>query len=91
MVRETTLTVKDFIAPLFVKHGEGRKDEIASMPGQYQFSPDSIVKEADMRGWIDGNRVMMEMLTAIKRAGTDLILTYFAKEAAHLLRGQTQT
>ena len=47
MVRETTLTVKDFIAPLFVKHGEGRKDEIASMPGQYQFSPDSIVKEAE--------------------------------------------
>ncbi len=47
MVRETTLTVKDFVAPLFVKHGEGRKDEIASMPGQYQFSPDSIVKEAE--------------------------------------------
>ena len=47
MVRETTLSVKDFIAPLFVKHGEGRKDEITSMPGQYQFSPDSVVKEAE--------------------------------------------
>ncbi len=47
MVRETTLSVKDFIAPLFVKHGEGRKDEIASMPGQYQFSPDSVAKEAE--------------------------------------------
>jgi len=47
MVRETTLSVKDFIAPLFVKHGEGRKDEIVSMPGQYQFSPDSVVKEAE--------------------------------------------
>jgi porphobilinogen synthase len=45
MIRETTLSVKDFIAPLFVKHGEGRKDEIVSMPGQYQFSPDSIVNE----------------------------------------------
>ena len=47
MVRETNLSVKDFIAPLFVKYGEGRKDEIASMPGQYQFSPDSVVKEAE--------------------------------------------
>ena len=57
-----------------------------NMSGEY-----AMVKAADMRGWIDGNRVMMEMLTAIKRAGADLILTYFAKEAAHLLRGETQT
>jgi len=47
MVRETILSVKDFIAPLFVKHGEGRKDEINSMPGQYKFSPDSVVKETE--------------------------------------------
>ena len=47
MVRETNLSVKDFIAPLFVKYGKGRKDEITSMPGQYQFSPDSVVKEAE--------------------------------------------
>ncbi len=47
MVRETNLSVKDFIAPLFVKHGASRKDEITSMPGQYQFSPDSVVKEAE--------------------------------------------
>ena len=46
MVRETTLSVKDFIAPLFVKHGKGIKDPISSMPGQYQFSVDTIVKEA---------------------------------------------
>ena len=32
--------------------------------------------------WVDGERVMMEMLTGIKRAGADLILTYFAKEMA---------
>jgi porphobilinogen synthase len=37
-------------------------------------------------GWIDGPRVMMETLTAIKRAGADLILTYFAIEAAKALR-----
>ena len=47
MVRETSLTVKDFIAPLFVKHGQGIKDPISTMPGQYQFSVDTIVKEAE--------------------------------------------
>jgi porphobilinogen synthase len=36
-------------------------------------------------GWLDGPRVMMETLTAIKRAGADMILTYFAVEAAKLL------
>ena len=46
MVRETTLSVKDFIVPLFVKHGKGIMDPISSMPGQYQFSVDTIVKEA---------------------------------------------
>ena len=46
MVRETTLSVKDLICPLFVKQGRGRKDPIPSMPGQYQFSPDTLVKEA---------------------------------------------
>lgn len=47
MVRESTLSVKDFISPLFVKHGHGKKDPIPSMPGQYQFSVDTIVKEAE--------------------------------------------
>ncbi len=45
----------------------------------------SMVKAAEMKGWIDGKRAMMEMLTSIKRAGADLIVTYFAKEAARLL------
>jgi porphobilinogen synthase len=45
----------------------------------------SMVKAAGKMGWIDEKRVMMEMLTGIKRAGADLILTYFAKEAARLL------
>lgn len=46
MVRETTLSVKDFIAPLFVRPGKAKKDPISSMPGQYQFSVDTVVKEA---------------------------------------------
>ena len=42
----------------------------------------SMVKAAAERGWIDGTRVMNEILTSIKRAGADLIITYFAVEAA---------
>lgn len=45
----------------------------------------SMIKAASKLGWIDGEQVMMEALTAIKRAGADLILTYFAKEAAKRL------
>ncbi len=44
----------------------------------------AMVHAAAQKGWIDGERVMLEMLTAIKRAGADLILTYFAREAARL-------
>jgi porphobilinogen synthase len=47
MVRETTLSVKDFIYPLFVKHGQNKKDPIPSMPGQYQFSVDMIAEEVE--------------------------------------------
>ncbi len=46
----------------------------------------SMIKAAAKLGWIDGERAMMESLVAIKRAGADIILTYFAKEAAALLR-----
>ncbi len=45
----------------------------------------SLVKAAGKLGWIDEKRVMMEILTSIKRAGADLILTYFAKDAAKIL------
>ena len=45
----------------------------------------AMVKAADEKGWIDGTRIMMEILTSIKRAGADLILTYFAKEVAYVL------
>ena len=45
MVRETSLSTKDFIYPMFVKHGEGIKDPISSMPGQYHFSIDRITVE----------------------------------------------
>jgi porphobilinogen synthase len=47
----------------------------------------SIVKAGEKLGWVDGNRLMMEILVSIRRAGADLILTYAAKEAAKALRG----
>jgi porphobilinogen synthase len=46
----------------------------------------AMVKATDQRGWIKGEEVMMEMLLSIKRAGADIILTYFAKDAAKILK-----
>ncbi|HVR73932.1 MAG TPA: porphobilinogen synthase [Planctomycetota bacterium] len=47
----------------------------------------SMVKAAAERGWIDGQRVLMEILTSIRRAGADIIITYHAREAAAAFRG----
>ena len=46
----------------------------------------SMVKAAAQLGWIDEQRVALEILTSIKRAGADLILTYFARDAAKWLQ-----
>jgi porphobilinogen synthase len=46
----------------------------------------SMIKAGEKMGWLDGKKVMMETLTAIKRAGADLILTYFAMEAARAIQ-----
>ena len=45
----------------------------------------AMIKAAAANGWIDGERVMMESLLSMKRAGADIIITYFAKEVARLL------
>ncbi len=47
----------------------------------------SMIKAAGQQGWIDEPRIMLEILFAIRRAGADMILTYFAKDAARLLQG----
>ena len=62
--------------------------DIASIPvAAYQVSGEySMIKATAQQGWIDESTVMMESLLSIKRAGADLILTYFAKEAAQLLK-----
>ena len=62
------------------------REEIDLPVAAYNVSGEfSMIKAAEKMGWIEGSRVMMETLTAIKRAGADLILTYFALEAAEAL------
>lgn len=62
------------------------KTELNMPTAAYQVSGEySMIKAAGQLDWIDAERVMMESLVAIKRAGADMILTYFAKEAAKLL------
>ncbi|HEX2717081.1 MAG TPA: porphobilinogen synthase [Gemmatimonadaceae bacterium] len=54
----------------------------------YQVSAEyAMIQAAAERGWIDGERVMLDSLLAIRRAGADIVITYFATRAAPLLRG----
>ncbi|MFQ3589758.1 MAG: porphobilinogen synthase, partial [Chloracidobacterium sp.] len=61
--------------------------EFSDVPiAAYQVSGEyAMVRAAAERGWIDGDRVMLEILLAIRRAGADVIFTYFAKAAASQL------
>ncbi len=62
------------------------KDEFGYPTAAYHVSGEySMLKAAALQGWIDEERAMMECLTAIKRAGADIIITYYAREAARLL------
>ena len=63
-----------------VKERFGRPTAAYHVSGEY-----SMIKAAAARGWIDEPRVMMETLTAIRRAGADIIITYYAREAARML------
>jgi porphobilinogen synthase len=64
-----------------------RAREMAGVPvAAYSVSGEyAMLKAADERGWLDGRAAMLEALTSIRRAGADLILTYFAREAAEAL------
>ena len=63
------------------------KQEFGMPTAAYQVSGEyAMIKAAASNGWLDEERIMVESLTAIKRAGADLILTYFAKNMAKLLR-----
>ncbi len=62
------------------------KEEFRMPTAAYQVSGEySMIKAAGKLGWIDEERVMLESLIAIKRAGADMILTYFAKDVAKIL------
>jgi porphobilinogen synthase len=63
-----------------VKQAFGLPTAAYHVSGEY-----AMVKAAAERGWVDGERVMLELLTGVRRAGADLVVTYFAREAASLL------
>ena len=93
-LREIALDVEEGADIIMVKPALPYLDIIAAARAEmllpvaaYQVSGEySMIKAAANAGWLDESRAMMESLLSIKRAGADLILTYFAKDAARLLR-----
>ncbi len=63
------------------------KEKFAYPTAAYNVSGEySMIKAAALQGWLDENRVMLESLISIKRAGADMIITYFAKDLARLIQ-----
>ena len=92
-IREITLDVAEGADIIMVKPAlayldviRRAKEEFDLPLAAYNVSGEfAMVKAAAQRGWIDGERAMLESLTAIRRAGADMIITYFAPEVAPLL------
>lgn len=92
-LREITLDVEEGADIVMVKPALAYLDVIRRVKEEfdlplaaYNVSGEySMIKAAAQMGWLDEELIMMEVLTAIKRAGADIIITYFAKEAAKLL------
>ncbi len=93
-VREATMDVEEGADIIMVKPALPYLDIIFRIRNEidlpiaaYNVSGEfAMIKAAAERGWIDGEKVMMETLLSIKRAGADMIITYFALEAAKFLR-----
>jgi porphobilinogen synthase len=93
-LREATLDVDEGADILIVKPAVAYLDIIARLRDEfdlpiaaYHVSGEyAMIKAAGANGWIDESRVMAETLLSIKRAGADIIITYFAKDMAKLLR-----
>jgi len=93
-MKEAALDVEEGADILMVKPALPYLDILVQLAGEfdlplaaYQVSGEySMIKAAAQNGWVEEDAVMLESLTAIKRAGADLILTYFAKQAAGLLK-----
>ena len=92
-LREATLDMEEGADIIMVKPAlayldviQRLKQEIDLPIAAYNVSGEyAMIKAADKLGWMDGTRVMMETLLSIKRAGADMILTYFALDAARAL------
>lgn len=95
-IREVTMDIEEGADIIMVKPALSYLDiiyrvreEIDLPIAAYSVSGEfSMIKAAEKMGWIDGKKVMMETLVSIKRAGADMILTYFAMEAAKVLKEQ---
>ncbi len=93
-LREATLDVDEGADILMVKPAMAYLDIISRLHDEfdlpiaaYHVSGEyAMIKAAAQNGWIDGDQVMAETLLSIKRAGADIIITYFAKDMARLLR-----
>jgi len=93
-IREMTLDVEEGADIIMVKPAlpyldiiRRAREEFELPIAAYNVSGEfAMIKAAAKQGWIDGEKAMMESLTAIKRAGADIIITYFAPEAAKLLQ-----
>ena len=94
-IREMTLDIEEGADIIMVKPAlpyldviRRAREEFDLPLAAYNVSGEyAMIKAAANLGWIDGDRAMMEALTSIKRAGADIIITYFAKEAAQMLAG----
>jgi porphobilinogen synthase len=92
-IREVTMDIEEGADIIMVKPAlpyldiiARVRDEIDLPVAAYNVSGEfSMIKAAAQMGWLDGTKVMLETLTAIKRAGADMILTYFAIEAAQAI------
>jgi len=92
-IRETAMDVEEGADVIMVKPALAYLDIICRIKEEfdlpvaaYNVSGEyAMIKAAEQLGWMDGQRVMLETLTSIKRAGADMILTYFALEAARFI------
>ena len=93
-LREVALDIEEGADIVMVKPAMTYLDVIARVKAEfgmptaaYHVSGEyAMIKAAARNGWIDEPRAMMEALTAIRRAGADIIITYYAREAARLLK-----
>jgi porphobilinogen synthase len=92
-LREAALDIEEGADIIMVKPALPYLDIIHSLRSEFDYplaaynvsGEFAMIKAAAAKGWIDGEQAMLESLLSIKRAGADMILTYFAKEAARIL------